>query len=140
MDADDDLRTDEKQRQAAALRLAGVEYSKIAEQLGYASASGAYHAAQAGLTAAVDEPKSQIRALELRRLDEMLVGLWRKARGGDLAAVDRVLKVMERRARYLTLDGVGAEPATTGESDFERAQRLRRERQAAAKAKGGTSG
>lgn len=137
---EEQLRTDEKQRRAAALRIAGVEYAEIADKLGYASASGAYAAVQAGFAAAMAEPTSMTRALELRRLDEMLVGVWRKARAGDLGAVDRVLRLMERRARYLELDGVGDDGKPIGESDIERAQRKRRERRATASRKDGSTG
>ena len=45
-----------------------------------------------------------VRSLELARLDEMLLGLWGKASRGELQSVDRVLKILERRARYLGLD------------------------------------
>jgi len=45
-----------------------------------------------------------LRALELLRLDELLNALWDTAIAGDLKAVDRVLKVMERRAKLLGLD------------------------------------
>lgn len=42
--------------------------------------------------------------LELERLDAMLSGLWKKAETGDTEAIDRVLKIMERRSKYLGLD------------------------------------
>src|SRR5215207_1245228 len=93
-----------KRRKAVELRLAGVTYEQIAEQLGYASASGAFYAAKEGMEAAFQEPVGEVRQLELDRLDALLLGLWPKARRGDVAAVDRVLKLMVLRARYLGLD------------------------------------
>lgn len=42
--------------------------------------------------------------LELRRLDIATNAIWDKITGGDLRAVDRLLKIQERRAKYLSLD------------------------------------
>lgn len=52
----------------------------------------------------VDEYLREVRAevdprLEIDRLDRMLAGLWATAAAGDSAAVDRVLKISERRDR-----------------------------------------
>lgn len=52
----------------------------------------------------VGEHAEDVRQLELLRLDAMLDGLWERARAGKATAVDRVLKIMERRARLLGLD------------------------------------
>ncbi|WP_448712747.1 helix-turn-helix domain-containing protein [Microbacterium profundi] len=51
-----------------------------------------------------EEAAEAIRAIELARLDAILVPQMRLALAGDGYAVDRVLKIMERRARYLGLD------------------------------------
>lgn len=45
-----------------------------------------------------------VRQLELQRLDKLLTALWDAATGGALGAIDRVLKVMQRRAELLGLD------------------------------------
>jgi hypothetical protein len=45
-----------------------------------------------------------IRSMEVERLDRMLLGLWESARVGHLGAVDRVLRIMERRSKLLGLD------------------------------------
>lgn len=47
-----------------------------------------------------------VRELELQRLDDLLKGLWDRATGKDIdyPAIDRVLKIMERRARLTGLD------------------------------------
>jgi hypothetical protein len=61
----------------------------------------------------LDEQADQVVALELERLDTMIRVLWPKVLGGtidgkkiapDLPAMDRVLRLMDRRARYLGLD------------------------------------
>ncbi len=53
-----------------------------------------------------EEEAEQIRALELARLDAILVPQMRKAMAGDPKAADVVLRIMDRRARYLGLDQV----------------------------------
>jgi orotate phosphoribosyltransferase-like protein len=45
------------------------------------------------------------RYIELQRLDQLTQSLWEKAAlGGDTRAVDSLLKIMERRSKYLGLD------------------------------------
>jgi hypothetical protein len=127
----------ERDRQAAALRVAGLTYGQIADRLGYANPSGAFKAAERAFTEMADDPTDRIRQLELARLDDMLVGLWVAARGGNVNAIDRVLRIMERRARLLGLDasdGDTGTPTKKGESELERAARKRTERQSRAKA------
>jgi len=50
------------------------------------------------------EAAKDVRDMELRRLDRMLRGLWALAAEGDTQAIDRVLKIMQRRADLLGLD------------------------------------
>ncbi len=94
----------ERQAQALALRKVGVTYEKIATELGYASASGAQKAVVSALRKVITEPAEELRQLELSRLDALLLSLWPAASKGSVGAVDRVLKIMERRAAYLGLD------------------------------------
>ncbi|MFJ8430480.1 hypothetical protein ACIQ9P_04150 [Kitasatospora sp. NPDC094019] len=55
--------------------------------------------------AAARESIEELRALEDARLDRMFLVAYRKAvRDGDLPAIDRALRIMERRARLLGLD------------------------------------
>lgn len=98
------LEAAERQVQALELRKAGVSFSRIAQQLGYKDGSTAYHAVERALLAIKQEPTDAVRQLSLERLDRMLVAVWQKAIGGDLLAVDRVLKIEERRAKLLGLD------------------------------------
>lgn len=110
--------TDESlQRRARALELhlAGASYDTIATQVGYASKSGAHKAVQEALTAlGSPAPVGEALETELARLDAMLTGLWPKARRGDVQAVDRVLKIGERRGQLLALADQGAEPEVKG--------------------------
>lgn len=52
----------------------------------------------------LDENANELRALQDERLNRLLAGLWNSAATGDVAAVDRVLKIMERQARLHGLD------------------------------------
>lgn len=94
----------EKRRQALELRKAGVGYEQIALKVGYSGPGAAYREIHAALREITREPAEELRTLETERLDRMLMGLWEKARAGDLKTVDRVLRIMERRSRLLGLD------------------------------------
>lgn len=98
------IATVDRQRQCVELRKAGMGYQEIADQLGYKDASGAYRAVRSALKAAVREPARELIALEVARLDDMLKGIWVEARKGNVSKLDRVLKIMERRATLLGLD------------------------------------
>jgi hypothetical protein len=94
----------ERQARAITLRKAGLGYAAIAQQCGYAGPSGAYAAVMTALRAVTREPAAELRDLELARLDELLQGLWLDARKGNVQKIDRVLKIMQRRADLLGLD------------------------------------
>src|SRR5436305_13622271 len=89
---------------ALRLRKAGASYQAIANRLGYASRSGAWHAVRAGLTATLQEPADELRGLELERLDALHRAVWDRAITGNGAAIDRALGIMRRRAALLGLD------------------------------------
>jgi DNA-binding CsgD family transcriptional regulator len=94
------------QQQALELRRAGHGYQAIADRLGcsLSTAHGYIKEAMAEAKAQIDTDASELKAEEISRLDGMLVGLWDAAKMGDYAAVDRVLKIMERRSKLLGLD------------------------------------
>lgn len=94
----------EKQRQALELRKAGASYAMIAERLGYENKGSAYRAVMTALDRTLREPADELRELEVARLDALLLALWPQATRGDLGAIDRVLRLMERRAKLLGLD------------------------------------
>jgi hypothetical protein len=94
----------ERKRQALELRKAGLTYQEIADRLGYDGPSGAYATIRAALRALVKEPAEELRDLEVARLDALLSGIWLEARKGNVSKIDRVLKIMERRATLLGLD------------------------------------
>lgn len=94
------------QVEALELRRAGLGYTAIAARLGLGKSQ-----AHRLVVAALDEARAQVcanaddlRAEEVSRLDAMLTGLWPAARKGAVSAVDRVLRIQERRAKLLGLD------------------------------------
>ena len=94
----------EKSRQALELRKAGCDYRTIADRVGYAGPSAAHKAVMRALKLTVREPAEEVRELEQSRLDQMLLALWPRVRQGDDQAIDRAIKIMDRRARLLGLD------------------------------------
>lgn len=96
------LQAMERTKQALELRLSGFSYSQIAEKLGYSSRAAAFKAVSNAMKRTLREPAEKVRELELDRLDELLKSLWYYR--GRVDYVDRILKVMERRARLLGLD------------------------------------
>lgn len=120
---------DTAQRDADACRLRsnGATYQEIADQLGYPDRQAARTAVTRALREIVAEPAAELRTLELARLDRMWNVAWRILEdqhvtvsqgrvvhtddgqpvadvGPVLAAIDRLLKIQERRARLLGLD------------------------------------
>lgn len=122
--------TAKRRSEAVALRLTGLDYETIAQRLGYASRGAAYTDITRSLEASIAEQRRNtetMREEELRRLDQLLLEAWgvlkrehitvshgRIIRGDDnqpipddsqvLQAIDRILKIQERRAKYLGLD------------------------------------
>ncbi|WP_062434957.1 helix-turn-helix domain-containing protein [Herbidospora daliensis] len=120
----------ERDAQAAALRARSLTYQQIGDQLGI-SRQSAYEAVKRALADTLAEPAEAVRTLELERLDGMWQAvqgvLERKhltVSNGKvvqlpdedgklvpieddapiLQAVDRLLKIQERRAKLLGLD------------------------------------
>jgi hypothetical protein len=98
------LEAHERQLKALKLRGQGRGYQQIADELGYRSVSGAYDAVMRALRETLREPAEQVRTLELGRLDAMLEAIWPAAEEGKIPAQLQVLRLMERRAKYLGLD------------------------------------
>lgn len=119
--------TAERDAEAARLRARGQSYQEIATELGYADHTGARKAVQRALVQIVAEPAEDVRALQLEQLDRLAlaalavlernhvtVSHGRIIRdeneqpilddGPVLTAIDRLLKIQERRAKLLGLD------------------------------------
>lgn len=117
----------ERDAEAARLRSRGLSYEAIGRELGL-DKGNAYKAVQRALDSVVREPADELRQLELGRLDDMWQAtlavleakhftvsngklIYHPETGGPLlddgpvlAAVDRLLRIQERRAKLLGLD------------------------------------
>ena len=94
-----------KAQMAFQLRQAGASYELIAEKLNYATAKSAESSIRRVLNARYKpDDVEEVVQMELARLDALQLIAWRRAKEGDLSAIDRILKIMERRAKYLGLD------------------------------------
>ena len=91
------------------LRLAGMQFDQIAEEVGYADASGCYRAYQRVMARTVQPVADEIREEEVRRLDRLISAYWPRALGAggndpSPKAAEVVYKAMDRRAKLLGLD------------------------------------
>lgn len=101
------LKALERDMKAVKLRVSGKTYEFIAQLLGYGHRGNAVRAIQRRLKKMRAECASdvaELRFLECRRLDVALAAIMRKVRHGDLQAIDRLLRIQERRAAYEGLD------------------------------------
>lgn len=106
----------EHEKAAFALRIAGATYAQIGAQLGV-TRQAAYKMVARVLERTrndADTGANELRRLETERLDALQVALWGLASKGDAGAIDRILKIMERRARLLGLDAPTRGDVTSG--------------------------
>ncbi len=96
----------ENRDKAFQYRKLGYSYSRIAKVLGVTPAAVYFMVRDKlqELNASLLENAKEVFSMELERLDSILIPALRKAKKGDMLALDRVLKIMDRRARYLGLD------------------------------------
>jgi hypothetical protein len=109
------LRAEQQRLQALQLRQAGATYTQIGQELGCTRQHAFYlvSTALARIKSRTEETAEQMLALDLGRLDAMLLGIYRTALSGNLFAIDRVLKILERRARLAGLDAPSKVAPTT---------------------------
>ncbi|WP_329163934.1 hypothetical protein OHB49_28890 [Streptomyces sp. NBC_01717] len=121
------LTTAQRDAEAARLRSNGWTYPRIAAKLGFNHKADAYNAVKRVLDETVREAGDDLRALELDRLDGMYAAAMEVLErehvtvsngrvvslddgtplpddGPVLQAIDRLLRIQERRARLLGLD------------------------------------
>jgi hypothetical protein len=90
-----------RRAKALELRLAGRTFDEIAAELDYADRTTAYRAVERALTGLGRHDAEQLRDLDLARLERLFAAVWPAASAGELDAVDRALKIIERRGRIL---------------------------------------
>lgn len=144
----------DRDSQAARLRAEGKTYEQVANALGFVDRSHARKAVQRALLATVQEAGDELRTLELERLNLLLDKAWqvmetvhfahsqgRVVKLDDtplidsaptLAAMDRILRIMERRAKLLGLDAPVKHTVLTIDAIDAEIQRLEQEQAHAA--------
>src|SRR3954469_8688015 len=99
----------ERRARALELRKGGKSFAAIGRELGVSEPRA--HAIVTGEPRRLNERRAEqaaeVTRLELERLDSLSAALWARALEGEVAAVDRVLAIMTRRAKLLALDGPG---------------------------------
>jgi len=131
---DDLLETAERRAFVFDLRRAGVQYREIADRAitkfgvdrlpqGW---NGLYACKDIGrelerLRTEINESAQDLRQIEDERLNDILVSLWPQAMRGHLGAIDRVLRIMDRRAKLWGLDAPNKIAPTdpTGEREYQ---------------------
>lgn len=108
---DRELNAIEKQLEALEMRKAGLPYQNIADILGYSNHSGARKAVQAAMKKTLREPADEVRELEIARLDDLINAIWHLRDKPEF--IDRILKIMERRAKLLGLDAPSKQDITS---------------------------
>ena len=103
---DDEARIEQRRKLVAANLLGGMNYRELAEVCGVSIGTissdvkiilGRWRKEQVADT-------SDYAQMELRRLDKALNAIWNKVIDGQLDALDRFLRIQERRAKLLGLD------------------------------------
>jgi hypothetical protein len=96
----------ERQKRVSAIlvkRFSGMGLREIGEAEGI-SPQAVHQLIQRALGQIPQQSVAEIRVLEAGRLDELQNAIWKNALAGDIAAIDRVLAIMKRRAALLGLD------------------------------------
>lgn len=93
-----------KELKVLDLRRAGFTFQRIAEEVGYATPSGAQRALERIMARNIPQAPEEFRWQELDRLDRMQVALWPRAMKGDDRAIGTIVRLMERRAKLVGID------------------------------------
>ena len=88
------------------LRKMGYDARQISDELDipFDRVSNIIKSALKSLSKEMKGQAEEIRSLELTRLDELQTAIWTDCMDGKLTAIDRVLKIMERRSKLVGLD------------------------------------
>lgn len=108
----------ERSKAALELRLRRMSYREIATRLGYTNAGAAWKAIAREIAKVPREDAKLLRTAELETLDLLQASVMTSALSGKAAglwALDRVLAIMDRRARLAGLANVGDD---TGVDEF----------------------
>ena len=109
------MKAREREERSLNLRKSGATYDSIGRSLGITT-DGAYKAtirALRRLNEKIIEGADELRRLEVERLDKMLAAIWGQVLNGNQGAIDRALRIGERRAKLMGLDAPTKTDLTT---------------------------
>ena len=111
----------ERERLAAELRKRGASLAQIASELEVSvpAVHKMLKRVMARQVELADESLAELRAMEVERIDALLLAVWPKAVGGSgrepsLGAIDRVIKLSKRRSEILGIDAPLKQDITSG--------------------------
>ncbi|AMO58243.1 hypothetical protein GZ77_21175 [Endozoicomonas montiporae] len=113
------ISNNELRRKALDLRTIGLSYQQIADQLGV-SKSAAHRAVVKSLEALQEETKKLAKlnkTLDLQRLELIIREAMKLSLKGDLQAMDRVMKAIDRRAKIYGFEAPQKISQTTPEGE-----------------------
>lgn len=97
----------DRDTKALNLRIGGKTFDYISAKLGFGGRSNAHRAVRRRLAAMrtdCEEKAEELKQLELARLDRLQRALWSAGIKGEVEAIDRILRIMARRAALEGLD------------------------------------
>lgn len=89
----------QRRTQALEMRRAGQDTDHIARKLGYPTIASCEQDLNRAYTKVLKISKEEAKALDLLRLDRMILSLWPDARDGSVTAIDRVIKLIDMRTK-----------------------------------------
>lgn len=115
----DSVNSHENEEKALELRRAGASYRDIGRTMGVSVAIAHKYVTRGmkRLVARCEEKAEDVRSMELDRLDKLQLAIWPQATKGHLQAVDRMLKIMDQRAKLLGTYAPTKIAPTTPEGD-----------------------
>ncbi|QUD84766.1 hypothetical protein J8M97_09430 [Gordonia polyisoprenivorans] len=114
----------ERAHEALKLRTAGLQWSEIAERVGYTDESGPRHAVNRLLSRQEAESAETYREVERRRLELVMRGHIAAAVSGDVNAASVVLRTHDRISKLFGLDAPQQVEINPPVSDTEFAARM----------------
>lgn len=99
-----DYASDEKAQRrdnALEMRRSGKDIEEIARKLNYPTLASCKQDLNRAFAEVLRTSKDEAKALDLLRLDRMILSLWPDARDGAVSAIDRVIKLIDMRAKFI---------------------------------------
>lgn len=112
--------SDQLRQRVLELRRQGVTIRAIADQVGKSS-TRVHQVLLAALQQIAKETEVEVRELRMLendRLDRALQAIWPGVEAGDLKAIDRLIRIIERRSRLFGLDSPSKPTPTNAEEDI----------------------